>query len=387
MLEDEESQKEYKSILLLKALREYGYNKANKISQNELLLFLDLRSSNPKFDSYLSEKLLNTLNINERTQISIEYFISKFIEFDEEIRKDSKKIKSEYMTLKESYNYILQQCEKYKTEKLNEEGFSQEGKLTGEVIDINLKAKLEGIQEIILKIEYSGQEFTTNQNLSFFNINESNNINKSFEFKAHTKKDNLIFILQGKDESGMISDLFNKEYSLLGLSTQDEILLKVELNENGQSESIIAELNVKLAMHWSYFKYYDTKRKMEEPKLNQIKKDLKEARDYLRKIDKIYGHKFPDSEIYIEKKQINCKEVKLQQNNNKKTNIIINKDIKNNESYEFSVGRYIVEFNNIKIIDSSDKGNKKEFSKEYKVDFNNKIDFANDKSENSINNN
>ena len=384
MIEEEETEREYKSNLLLKELGEYGYNKTNKISQNELFLFLDLKSQKGKFEPFLSEKLLNILKINERSAISIDQFISGFLKFDDEIRKDAEKIKSKYIHTKESYNNILEKCEKYKSEKLNIEGFSNEGKLSGEILDMNLITKLEGVQELILKIVYSGQEFTLNENFSYFNMNEKTVLNKAFKFKAHTKKDNLVFILQGKNDFGYISDLGSKEYSFQGLSTQDEILLKVEISENENEENIIAEINVKLKMHWSYFKYYDTKRKMEEPKLNQLKLDLKEIRDHIKNIDKIYGEEFVDSEIYIDKKEKYYTEGKLQQNNNKKkTTIIDNKDINNNESYEFPIGKYVVEFNNVRIIDMKNKGMIKEI-RGYKVDFNNKIDFVKDENSSVI---
>ena len=62
---DQKSQREYKSNLLLEGLREYGYNKTNKISQNELFLFLDLKSPNKKFEPYLSEKLLISLKLTK----------------------------------------------------------------------------------------------------------------------------------------------------------------------------------------------------------------------------------------------------------------------------------------------------------------------------------
>ena len=215
---------------------------------------------------------------------------------------------------------------------------------------------------------YSGQELTTGQNFELFNINESHMLNKPFEFKANTKKDNLIFILQGKNELGEVSDLGSKEYSLLGLSTLDnEILLKAELTENSQNENekIISEINVKLSMLGSYSKYYEEKRKIEEEKLNQIESDLKNVGEYLKKINLIYGEKV---NFY--------KEAEIQQNNN----------IINNKSNGLSEGTYVVVYNNMRIIDSENKGNKIESIKGFQVDFKNKINFVEDKNENLINN-
>ena len=62
------------------------------------------------------------------------------------------------MTQKKLYDDIINMCKRYQSEKLNEEGFSENAKLTGEIIDSNYNLDLEGINEIILKILYSGQE-------------------------------------------------------------------------------------------------------------------------------------------------------------------------------------------------------------------------------------
>ena len=134
MLNEEESTNETKKGLLMKEFSEYGYDKTNKISQNEILLFLDLRSPEKKFDPILTEKLLNNINIDPKKIISIEEFIQKFLKFDEDIKKEAKKMNSQYMNKKEIYKKILDNCEKYKSEKINEEGFCQEAKLIGKFL-------------------------------------------------------------------------------------------------------------------------------------------------------------------------------------------------------------------------------------------------------------
>ena len=142
MLNKEEATNNIKIRLILKEFSEYGYDKTNKISQNEILLFLDLHSQDKKFDPILTEKLLNNININPSKIISIEEFIQKFLKFDEYIRKETKKMFPQYMNKKEKYKNILDNCEKYKFEKTNEEGFSDNAKLIGEIKDINLLAKI-----------------------------------------------------------------------------------------------------------------------------------------------------------------------------------------------------------------------------------------------------
>ena len=256
--EDEQPTNKYKTKLLLKEFSEYGYEKTNKISQNEILLFLDLHSPDKKFDPTLTEKLLNHININPIQTISVEQFISKYLKFDEEIRKDAKKMNSKYMNKKEIYKNILNNYEKYKSEQINEEGFCEDAKLFGEIIDMNLMTKLEGIQEIILKIKYSGQEIEIKQPFIYFRNNEKNVILKKFEFKAYTKKENILFIVQGKNGFGYISNLGQKAYSLSELANQDDTFLRIEIYNKG---NIISEINAKISLKWSYLEYYDLKRK------------------------------------------------------------------------------------------------------------------------------
>jgi len=272
---------------LLKEFGEYGYEKSNRISQSELCLFLNRKSPNKRFDSILSEKLFNILGLNEASTISIEQSIFGIIKLENEIKNNIETIKSQYLEEKEIYNNLLEQCEKYKSEKLNEEGFNEEGKLYGEIIDFNLKTKLEENEEIIIKLIYSGQEKEIKLNSHNLIENEKNILNIPFEFRLQSKKDNLEIILQGKNEFGNISNLGSKIYSLLGLDAQD-IFVKIPENSDDNDdndndieneEKIIAEINAKIKIHDSYFNEYDLKRKEEEEKLKKLKNDLDEAEE------------------------------------------------------------------------------------------------------------
>ena len=348
MLNEEESTNEAKTGLLLKEFSEYGYNKTNKISQNEILLFLDLRSPEKKFDPILTEKLLNNINIDPKKIISIEEFIQKFIKFDEDIKKEAKKMNSQYMNKKEIYKKILDNCEKYKSEKINEEGFCQEAKLIGEIFDMILTTKLVDIQEIILKIIYSGQEVEISKPFIYFRNNEKDVILKKFKFKAYTKKDNIIFKLQGKNEFGSIINLGEKEYSLLELENQDDIFLKIEIPEEGNENegNIISEINAKIALKWSYFEYYDLKRKIIAQELIQLKNDLNEIIEYIRKIERIYGDNYKSQDFINIEECLDPNKITdsiLLKNNNKNNNL-------------FPLGKYIVQFNSVRVDKSKNKG-------------------------------
>ena len=346
MLNKEETTNNIKIRLILKEFSEYGYDKTNKISQNEILLFLDLHSQDKKFDPILTEKLLNNININPSKIISIEEFIQKFLKFDEYIRKETKKMFSQYMNKKEKYKNILDNCEKYKFEKINEEGFSDNAKLIGEIKDINLLAKLVGIQEIILKIIYSGQILEIKKPFIFFKNNKKNAILKKFKFKAYSKKENITFKLEGKNEFDSIINLGEKEYSLFELSHQDDIVLKIEIPEerNKNEGNIISEINAKIALKWSYFEYYDIKRKIITKELLQLKNDLNESIENIRKIERIYGDNYKSPEF------INYKE--SLENTITDSNISLNSNIS-----LFPFDKYVVQFNSVRANKSKNKGN------------------------------
>lgn len=157
-MSEQETPNKPNSELLAQELAEYGYEKNNRISQSELLLFLDRKSPDGKFDPTLSEKLFKSLNLNNTKTISIEKLINGFSEFEDEIKKNAELSNNQYTLEKDIYDQIVEQCKKYASEKLNDEGFSENARLSGEIIEINLKTKIEGIKETIIKIIHGDQE-------------------------------------------------------------------------------------------------------------------------------------------------------------------------------------------------------------------------------------
>ena len=223
----EESEENLISAILLKNLSNYGYTSENLISQSELKLFLALKSPEKIFDLNLSAKLFEFLNLTESSTITISQFISGFIQFDKEIKKIKEEINEEYLKEKEIYDNMLAICEKYKNEKLNEEGFSENAKLSGEIVDLNFNLDLKEMQEIIVQIIYGEQKHEITQNVEKEQENEDNN--KSFEFKASSKKENLKFVLMSKNNLNNTQEIGSKTYSLEELDNQDPFLVKVEI--------------------------------------------------------------------------------------------------------------------------------------------------------------
>ena len=78
------SQNNIRVNALLRALNDYGYKRTNRLSLNELLLFLNRKYPNG-FDQILSQRLINILNINEFSTISVEDFINGYLQLENEI--------------------------------------------------------------------------------------------------------------------------------------------------------------------------------------------------------------------------------------------------------------------------------------------------------------
>ena len=156
MSEENKSKEEEisKEEILLNELSQYGYTEDNLISQNELALFLDRKSTKNKFDIVLLEKLFSLLNLTEYDTVTISQFVSGFIKMEEEFRKSREELNEEYLNKKKEYENILDMCKRYQSEKLNEEGFSENGRLSGDIIDTTYNVDLDGIEEVILKIIY-----------------------------------------------------------------------------------------------------------------------------------------------------------------------------------------------------------------------------------------
>ena len=130
-----------------------GYQTSNKIGQNEVQLFLNKQSKTGRFDPILTGKLFEVLSLDQiSSTMTIEEFIKEFLEFEDDIQKNAELFRIKLIQEKEIYEKILDQCRLYQYEKLNAEGFCESAKISGEITDVNIKEKLEGINEIIIKL-------------------------------------------------------------------------------------------------------------------------------------------------------------------------------------------------------------------------------------------
>ena len=357
MLGEDDQQSKLKSDILLKELSNYGYQKENRISQSELLLFLNRKSPIGKFDEMLSEKLFNILNMDKTTTISIEEFIYGYLQLEEELKRNFEFIHSQYLEQEKVYNDIVDLCQKYQSEKYNEQGFCEEGKFYGEIIDIKMKNHLEIAKDIILKLIYGGKQIEIKREYS-----QDDNIlvNQPFEFRAVSKNENFHLVLQADSGYGYLYDLGTKSYSLKGIENQDEFFVRIEIpevicqGENQDRKLKSAEINAKIAMLWSKFQLHEAQRIKEEPKLNKLRTDDEEAEEILKKVQYIYGDINKYLEDLNEQKEKDVNDLHKSQKSDNNSEKMDNND----KMYVFTSKKYAVEFNNMRIDEVLKKGKK-----------------------------
>ena len=332
-----------------------GYKSSNRIGQTELLQFLNKRSSSGKFDEIISEKLFQVLNLDTMSTISVEDFINGYLQFEEDIRKNAEYFNIKLTKEQEIYLKLAEECKKYKEEKLNSEGLCENAKVYGEITEIDIKRKLEGIKEIIIKIIYNEESEELHFKIGDIN-NSSEMANKKFEFKPKSRKDHFEFIMKGINDRNQIFDIGSKVFPLTEINSCEEYLIQIVIPEIENEEQIAAYINAKIVLYWSDYKYYEKQRKKAESKLKKLKIATNKATEYLKKIREIYGdltRKKPDLIVDFNNE-------KLMQRKGVKLNVDFN-NVKEAET----TANFVVEFNNQKEVQI-----KKEIN-ELKVEFNN----------------
>ena len=356
MSEENKSKEEEmpKEEILLNELSEYGYTEETLISQSELSLFLDRKSPKNKFDISLLEKLYSILNLTEYDTVTVSQFVSGFLKMDEEIRKSRDELNEEYSNKKKNFENILDMCKRYQSEKLNEEGFSENARLSGDIIESTFNVDLDGIEEIILSIIYGDEKQEIKQNVKQKEEEDKEN-NKHFELKALSGKEHLEFKLMTRNYLNYVAEIGSKTYSLEGIQNQEPFFIKVEIPfdddfANDKEGNLAAIVKAKIALRWSDYEYYEQQQKNEEPKLKKLLSDLEQAEESIKKLDYIFS-----AEKNNEKNEA--------ENNVRKSSEFLNRKI-----LEFPDNNFIVDFNNERIDTVIRKGIKVDFNNEKEVE-------------------
>jgi len=132
-----------------------GFKSNNRIGQSELLQILNKHNTSGPYDNILIEKIFEVLNLDSTSTIFVEDFINGFLQFEEDLRRNTEVLNIKLSQEQERYAKLAEECRRYKSEQLNSEGLCENAKVFGEITDIDIKRKLEGIKEIIIKVIYN----------------------------------------------------------------------------------------------------------------------------------------------------------------------------------------------------------------------------------------
>ena len=315
-----------------------GYKSGNRIGQTEFITFLNHRTSSGKFDPIISEKLFQVIGLDAMSTITIQEFINGFLQFEEELRKNAETFSMKLAREEEIYAQVNAEFKKYKEEHLNAEGLCENSKVSGEITEIDIKKKLEGIKEIIIKVVFNEKSEEFHFKIGDINSNELEH--KTFEFKPTSRKDHFEFIMKGVNERNQIFDIGSKVFPLNDVTSAEEYLVQIVVPEIDNEEQIAAHIKAKIVLYWNDYKHYEKLKRKAESKLKKLTIAKNKADEYLRKVREIYGdltRKMPDLIVDFNNE-------KLMQKKGDKLTV----DFNNIKEAEAPGGNFLVEFNNQK---------------------------------------
>jgi hypothetical protein len=310
-----------------------------------LLQFLNKRTSSGNFDNKLSEKLFEVINLDGTSTIFVEDFVNGFLNFEEDIRRNIELLNIKLNQEQERYAQLVEELKKYKTEQLNSEGLCENAKVFGEITDIDIKRKLEGIKEIIIKVIYN--EKSEELHFKIGDINSNEMLNKSFAFKPSSRKDHFEFIMKGVNDRNQVFDIGSKIFSLTDINSYEEYAVEIVVPEIENEEEIAAYIHAKIVLYWSDYKYYERLIRKAESKLKKLTSALIKAKEYLKSVREIYGDLTKKTSELV----VNFNNQKLMERKGGKINVNFN----NEKEAEVPGGNYVVEFNNAKEVEQTEE--------------------------------
>ena len=314
-----------------------GYKSTSNINQSELIQFLNRRSSSGKFDPIISGKLFEVLSLDAMSTITVEEFINGFLQFEEEIQKNAEDFSIKLSKEEEILSQIENNFKKYK-ESLTADGLCENAKVSGEITEIDIQKKLEGIKEIIIKIIYNEKNEELHFKMGDISSNELEH--KTFEFKPTSRKDHFEFIMKGINDRNQEFDIGKKIFDLSDINSHEEYLVQIVVPEIENEEIIAAFIKAKIVVFWSDYKMYEKQKKKAENKLKKLTIAKNKAEEYLKKIREIYGDLVKKQPDLI----VDFNNEKLMQRKGAKLNVNFN----NTKEVEAPGSNYVVEFNNQK---------------------------------------
>ena len=315
-----------------------GFKSNNRIGQSELLQILNKHNTSGPYDNILIEKIFEVLNLDSTSTIFVEDFINGFLQFEEDLRRNTEVLNIKLSQEQERYAKLAEECRRYKSEQLNSEGLCENAKVFGEITDIDIKRKLEGIKEIIIKVIYN--EKSEELHFKIGNINSNEMLNKSFVFKPSSRKDHFEFIMKGVNDRNQVFDIGSKVFPLTDINSYEEYAVEIVVPEIENEEQIAAFIHAKIVLYWSDYKYYERLKRKAESRIKKLTSAANKAREYLKYVREVYGDLTKKKTELI----VDFNNQKIMERKGGKLNVNFN----NQKEAEAPGGNYIVEFNNFR---------------------------------------
>ena len=271
---------------LYKAFNDLNWDKQKNLTEDEIIFFLNSNSPKGKFDEDLCQNLLKFLGFENSDSITVEDFIQYYMRFDMNLQKSKEEFNNRLLTRQNTLSNLEEQCNKYKDEELDSEGFCKDAKLTVEISGIDISAELpnKNFVQILIEIIYCGQTYQ-----KFFDINnDEQNNNKIFELKPQKKTDNFIIVLKCVSDNDEILEIGKREFPIDQIITQDEYDAVISIPDENNENVEVATINTKIVLFWSKYQFYLEKKNETEQKIEKIKKDLSETNRFCKEINNIY---------------------------------------------------------------------------------------------------
>ena len=321
---------------LVREFTNAGYKATNRIGQSELVQFLNKHTGSGHFDTILSDKLFQVLSLDHMSTMLVEDFINGFLQFEEDIRRNTELYTIKLNQEQEIYNRLCEQCRIYKEEKMNAEGLCENAKVFGEITDIDVKKKLEGIKEIIIKVVYNDKS----EELHFkIGVSSNEMLNRSFAFKPTSRKDHFEFIMKGVNDRNQVFDIGSKVFSLNEVNSHEEYMVEIVIPEIDNEEEVAAFIHAKIVLYFNDYKYYERQRRKSESRLKKLITATNRANEYLKFVREIYGDLTKKRRDLV----VDFNNEKLMQRKGAKLNVQFN-----NQKEAEASGNYVVEFNNLR---------------------------------------
>ena len=273
--------------ILMNAFEKKGWDNQRELTQDEIRYFLNDHAKD-QFDPTLLQKLFSILDVDDNNRITGEEFIKGYLQFEADLKKNNDEFNKRIITEQNNFNDLEEQCRLYKSEKLSAEGFCENAKIVVEITDVMIQKQIEGINSIIIRVNYNDE--IKEKNVLINDINNNNLVvNERFEFKPTSRRDKFEFYMIKVDENNNESEIGSKRFPLDEITSQEEYIVQITIPEVEDEDQVAAYINCKIVLFWSDYEFYEEKKKKSEQKLKKLKEAANKTSYYLQKIKEIYG--------------------------------------------------------------------------------------------------